>query len=83
MLDLSTRAYALAIGFIAAAFAALQLAPPAASQTGEGWIVLLGDHFDLQMVVGAILALAGVFFIAVRSKQSKTALPLMIEREQS
>lgn len=45
-------------------------------------IVLLNDHFDLQMAIGAALALAGVFFIAVRSKASKTALPLMIEREQ-
>ena len=45
-------------------------------------IALLGDHFDLQMAIGATLALAGVFFIAVRSKASKTALPLMIEREQ-
>lgn len=45
-------------------------------------ILLLGDHFDLQMALGAALALAGVFFIAVRSKKSRTALPLMIEREQ-
>lgn len=45
-------------------------------------IVLLDDHFDLQMAIGALLALAGVFFIAVRSKASKTALPLMYEREQ-
>lgn len=45
-------------------------------------VMLTGDHFNLQMAVGAALALAGVYFVAVRSKQSKVALPLMIEREQ-
>jgi hypothetical protein len=43
MLDLSRRAYALAVGLIAVAFVALQFAPRAAGQTGEGWIVLLDD----------------------------------------
>ena len=34
-------AFALSIGLIGAGFAALQGAPPAASQTGDGWITLL------------------------------------------
>lgn len=38
---MSTRTYALAVGLIAVAFASIQLAPPAASQTGEGWVTLL------------------------------------------
>lgn len=37
----STRAFLLAVGFIAAAFAASQFAPQASGQTGEGWITLL------------------------------------------
>ena len=43
MLALSRRAYALAVGLIAVAFVAVQFAPRAASQTGEGWITLLDD----------------------------------------
>ena len=42
--------------------------------------IFTGDRFDLRMIVGAALALTGVFFIAVRSKNS---VALMIEREQS
>jgi hypothetical protein len=38
---MSTRAYALVAGLIVAALAAVNLAPPAASQTGEGWVTLL------------------------------------------
>lgn len=37
----STRAFLLAVGFIAAAFAASQFAPQASGQTGEGWTTLL------------------------------------------
>jgi hypothetical protein len=36
----STRAFALATGFIAVAFAAIQLAPQAAAQSGPGWVTL-------------------------------------------
>jgi hypothetical protein len=36
----STRAFALAIGLIAAAFAAIHAAPSASGQSGEGWITL-------------------------------------------
>ncbi|MGE0848612.1 MAG: DUF1080 domain-containing protein [Hyphomicrobiaceae bacterium] len=41
MLDLSRRAYALAVGLVAVVLVALQFAPRAASQTGQGWITLL------------------------------------------
>jgi len=43
-------------------------------------IMLTGDEFNLRMAIGAALALAGVFFIAVRSRKS---IALMIGREQS
>jgi hypothetical protein len=35
-----TRAFALAMGLVIAAFAAIQLAPPAAAQSGPGWVTL-------------------------------------------
>ena len=41
MLRASTSVFALTIGLIVAAFAAVQFAPPASAQTGEGWITLL------------------------------------------
>jgi hypothetical protein len=37
----STRAFALITGLVIVAFAAIQLAPQAAAQTGPGWITLL------------------------------------------
>jgi hypothetical protein len=37
----STRALALALGLIGAAFAAINAVPPASSQTGPGWVTLL------------------------------------------
>ena len=40
MQRLSTRAFALAIGLFAIAFAAIQLAPQAMGQTGPGWVSL-------------------------------------------
>ena len=40
MPNTSTRAFALASGLIIAGFAALQLAPPASSQTGPDWVQL-------------------------------------------
>lgn len=45
--------------------------------------IFTGDRFDLRTGIGAALAMGGVFFIASRSKASKTALPLMAERELS
>jgi hypothetical protein len=41
MLRASTRALALAMGLITAAFAAVQLAPQASGQSGPGWVTLL------------------------------------------
>jgi hypothetical protein len=40
MPNTSTRAFALASGLIIAGFAALQVAPPASSQTGPNWVQL-------------------------------------------
>ena len=37
----STRAFAVAMGLVVVAFAAIHLAPPASGQTGPGWVTLL------------------------------------------
>ena len=41
MRQASIRVLALAVGFFAAAIAAVHISPPASGQTGDGWIVLL------------------------------------------
>ena len=43
-------------------------------------VVLTGDRLDLRMVAGALLALAGVLVVALRSRP---ASPLLAEREQA
>ena len=41
MRPVSTRAFALGLGLIGAAFAAIHAVPPASGQTGPGWVTLL------------------------------------------
>ena len=43
-------------------------------------VALTGDKLDMRMIAGAMLALAGVLVVALRSKK---ATQLLAEREQA
>jgi drug/metabolite transporter (DMT)-like permease len=73
-----TKYYGLIHRYDATQIAPLTLMSPLFS-IGFG-IWLTGDHFDFRMLIGAVLALAGVFIIAVRPNRALGPEVLMRER---